>query len=683
MFRPKSPRLDGRTVRSLVFVLLSALYFAGCLWYMEQTPADKRSLSAPALLLIYLALCLLSAAVLLLLRRAGRVSAAAAGGAEGILRSMTLDVIAKLYMPVLICDDAGKIIWYNKAFSQLYYTGEALYGRYLDQFCTADVGEILTSDRPDGVEAGIFMSEHDEHPERFFAIKGYRFPAQGKSYVITFWSDRSELKLAYRKIEGESLIVAYIIIDNLEEMLQVAQEKYRIASANIESILRTWAARVKGVLKEYEKDRYMLLFEAKYLDEMVADRFTILDKVREIRIGESAMPVTISIGISNISGTLAEKETASHAALDLALQRGGDQVVYKTKSGVEFYGGKTKSVQKRTKVRARVIANELAMLISRSSNVLIMGHRYADHDAFGSCIGIAKLAMFCGVPPHIAVNRSDFNIQNLLALIMKKPEYSDVFVDSTEAADLIRSDTLLVVCDVCNPAHFEAPELVDNVENIVIIDHHRKTAEFKFATKVAYIEPSASSASELVTEILEQSLPLGALPKEEADLLLAGILLDTNQFTRNTGVRTFSAALYLRGEGANPADVRMLFRTNLDEFMREAKFESNVVIYRDIIAIAMRDGEEASANDRVAAAKAADKLLSVGGVMASFALVRLDDTIHISARSQGDINVQLILEKLEGGGHFDVAGAQIRGSSMVQTLNRLKKAIDDYLQTLI
>lgn len=222
MFRPKSPRMDGRTIRSLIFVLLSALYFAGCFWYLEHTPADERSLSTLTLLLGYLALCLLAACTLLLLRRAVRVSAAVSGGAEGILRSMTLDVISKLYMPVLICDDTGKIIWYNKAFAQLYYTGEALYGKYLDQFCTADVGEILTSDRTDGVEAGIFMNEHDEHPERFFAIKGYRFPAQGKSYVITFWSDRSELKLAYRKIEEESLIVAYIIIDNLEEMLQVA-----------------------------------------------------------------------------------------------------------------------------------------------------------------------------------------------------------------------------------------------------------------------------------------------------------------------------------------------------------------------------------------------------------------------------------------------------------------------------
>ncbi|MGM9626299.1 MAG: DHH family phosphoesterase, partial [Eubacteriales bacterium] len=434
-----------------------------------------------------------------------------------------------------------------------------------------------------------------------------------------------------------------------------------------------------GLIKEYERNKFLVVFEARHIEEMKAGHFSVMDDIHEVRIGESNMPVTVSIGLAHIDGTYTDKEAAAHAALDLALQRGGDQVVYKTESGVEFYGGRTKSVQKRTKVRSRVFAGELASLIADASNVLIMGHRFADHDCIGSCIGIFKFSEFCGVRANIVINHADPNIRICLSRFEDREDYSDVFVGQAAALDLITSETLLIICDVSNPNNFESPDLYENVRKTVIIDHHRKTGDFKYKPVLTYIEPSASSASELVSEMLEQSLPLGALPKEEADLLLSGILLDTNQFTRNTGVRTFSAALYLRSEGASPADAKMLFRTSLEDFMREAKFESNVIIYRDIIAIAVRDSEGADSDDRIAAAKAADRLLSVSGVMASFALVRVDETVHISARSQGNLNVQLILERLRGGGHYDVAGAQVRGLPMQEVLQQLKAAIDAYL----
>ena len=608
-----------------------------------------------------------------------------------MLHSITLDLISRLYMPVLICDEDGRIIWYNKALSQIFHAGEVLYGRYLDQYCTATVREIRSSDAPDGFPVAVLPTVHahfhnntvfDEERQtlrRDFRVKNYDFTSEGKNYTLLFWNDKRDLVTLEQKMENAESVVGYILIDNLDEVLQYVGEQYRLAAAQVESILNRWIADRDGLIREYERNKYLVVFEARHLEALRESRFSVMDEIHTVRVGESNMPVTISMGLAHVGGTLTEKEAAARAALDLALQRGGDQVVYKTEAGVEFYGGRTKSVQKRTKVKSRVFAGELAALIADASNVLIMGHRFSDHDSIGSCIGIFKFSEFCGVRANVIVNEQDPNIRICLERFAARGDYSGVFVGAAAAQDLITSETLLIICDVSNPYNFESQEIYEAVRKTVIIDHHRKTGELKYTPALTYIEPSASSASELVSEMLEQSLPLGSLPKEEADLLLSGILLDTNQFTRNTGVRTFSAALYLRSEGASTSDAKMLFRTSPDDFMREAKFESNVIIYRDIIAISVRDSDGATADDRIAAAKAADRLLTVSGVMASFALVRVDDTVHISARSQGNVNVQLILERMRGGGHYDVAGAQLRGVPMQTVLEQLKSAIDGYL----
>lgn len=602
-----------------------------------------------------------------------------------ILGNITLDFILKLYMPVVICDESGRIIWYNNAFTKAANPREVLYAKYIDGVCDVTIDRILAdTDSPpeslsaqgdqsydDGVEAVAY--------DRVFRIKGYRITSQGKSYVITVWNERTELKRLAGRLADEETIIAYVMIDNLDELMQFVQEKYRSASAEVEAILKKWADSVGGILKEYERDKFLFLFEARYLDEFIERKFDILDQIREVRIGEGSMPVTVSIGISRVRGTLADKDHDAHASLELALQRGGDQVVVKNAHNTEFYGGRTKTVQKRTKVRARVIANELTLHMAKARNVLIMGHRNPDFDSIGSCIGIARLAMFCGVKCNIVVNKEDAGIRSAISRVEKLPEYSDMFVDNFVGQDMIHPDTLLVITDVNNPAQFAAPDIADNVDTIAIIDHHRKTGDFKRQPAITYIEPSASSACELVAEILEQALPMGGLHREESDVLFAGILLDTKQFSRNTGVRTFSAALYLRSEGANPAEVQYFFKSDLDDFMREAKFSMNVVTYRQIFAISMSDGDGTS-QDRIAAAKAADKLLSVSGVMASFALVHIGDSVHISARSAGNVNVQLILEKIGGGGYYEAAGALLKNITMSSALTSLKEAIDDYMK---
>lgn len=596
-----------------------------------------------------------------------------------IFGTISLDFIQKLYLPVLICDEKGKIVWYNTALSSKFRTRGVLYGKYIDNICNATIERIIKSD-DEGAEISFLSASEiaDENTEVFLA-KGYRVVSKSKIFYITIFDNITEVKKLYAQLEDEETLIAYAVIDNLDELMQYVQELYANASSDVEAILRRHMEKVGGILRDYGHNKFMCVFAAKHLEEFEKDRFSMLDEIREIHVGDTTMPVTISMGISTISGSLYEKERATQAALDMALQRGGDQVVIKTADGVEFYGGKTKTVQKRTKVRARVIANELIMLISAADNVLVMGHKFADFDAFASCIAVVRLAKFCGVQALVVSDRNDKNLSGCFRRLEGNPEYQNLFIDKIEAQDMIQSGTLVVVVDVNNLDFCEAPDVVNTVQNLVIIDHHRKTAEFKSQPKIAYIEPSASSASELMSEFLEQILPQGTLPKVEADLLLAGMLLDTKRFTHNTGVRTFSSALYLRSEGASPIDAQALFKMNIEDFLSEAKFESNVVIYKSVIAIALNDSNENTSVGRVNAARAADRLLGVEGVLAAFALCRIGDTVHISARSQGKINVQLILEKMGGGGHFDSAGAQMQGSSVANTLTMLRAAIDEYL----
>lgn len=621
---------------------------------------------------MYLALTLLSG---IMFRYLGtRVSLSLDSEIKPMLGNITLDLIVKLWMPVLICDESGKIVWYNKAFSALAGAKESFFGHFFDQFTDLPISVVMADDRTDGIDIAAFNG--------FFRVKGYKFNTGSKSYNLTVWNDRTELNRAVKKLSETETLLAYIMIDNFDELMQFVSDKYRSASSEVGEILAKWAQSVGGVLKEYERDKYIFIFESRFMAQFIESKFDILDDIREIRVGESSLPVTVSVGIAQISGTLSDKERAAHAALDMALQRGGDQVVVKNETGMDFYGGRTKTVQKRTKVRARVVANELAAQISKSTRVLIMGHRHPDFDAIGACVGVARLVMMCGVKVNIVLNTHDPNFMRCYERLRVIPEYRDssLFMSAAEAQDAVTPSTLLIIVDVNNRTQYEAPELADIIPNIVIIDHHRKTAEFTNQPVIAYIEPSASSTCELVAEILEQSLPAGMLNKDEADIMYSGILLDTKQFTRNTGVRTFSAMLYLRGEGANPADAQTLFKTELRTFMKEAKYVSDVVIYRSIIAIAADDSPDNTQADRIAVAKAADKLLSIDGVIASFVLCRIGDTIQISARSLGSINVQLILEKLEGGGgHYESAATVVTGATMSETLTRLKESIDEYL----
>ncbi|MBQ5390726.1 MAG: DHH family phosphoesterase, partial [Clostridia bacterium] len=374
-----------------------------------------------------------------------------------------------------------------------------------------------------------------------------------------------------------------------------------------------------------------------------------------------------------------DREAGAREALSMALARGGDQVAYKSEAAMEFFGGNTRPVQKRSSVAAKMRSVELITRISRASGVIIMGHRGADQDCLGASVGIARLAMYCYVKPYIVVDKNDRNTANFMKKFEKLAEYADVFVDENEAQDLINSDTLLTVVDVNNIDHMLSSAIALAVNDAINIDHHRKTdSQRKRDWLMEYIEPSASSASELVAEILEQSIGEGHLLKEEADALLGGILLDTKQFTKSTGTRTFNAAIYLRSSGASIYESAKELKSEFGEFKKQSRILSDLVIYKNRFVIA-KDEEPGEPIDRIAAAKAAETLLSIKGVDAAFALIRIGEETHISARSNASVSVQLILEKMGGGGHLDSAGAKSQ-DPMLHVLEQLKCAIDKYLE---
>jgi c-di-AMP phosphodiesterase-like protein len=568
-------------------------------------------------------------------------------------------LVEKLDSPAMICDEHGNLCWYNKSLAPWIRANDVLIGTSVNSIFKVE-GERRR------VEIG----------KRMYSFDAVGTTSEGKNYIFILLTDCTELIELENKYNGERVAVAFISLDNIEEVMQYAHENFRDAVAEVDEKIRHWIESVGGIIKSYDNDKYIVFFDSSKLDGFIDNRFEILDSVRSTHIGDG-ISVTISMGVSRVSGSLAERQAAAQSALDMALQRGGDQVVYKHDNGIDYYGGRTKGVYKKTNVKARLISRQISTLVTRADNVIIMGHSFGDFDSFGACIGAARLCFGYGAQPLIAIDSANDNFRNCFAKAEILNDYHGIFVDRKQALEHMRKDTLLIIVDVNNFAYTEFPELVEHASAIAVIDHHIQTAEFPPKVKLGYIEPSASSASELVAEMLELGMGSVNLHKEEAELLLAGILLDTKRFTRNTGTRTFSVARYLRGEGADPIEASNLFRVDADSFYKESRFTSAIQIYRGNIAIATVE-EDTDPSYRVLAAEASDRMLSISGIEASFALVRIDNVTYISARSDGTVNVQLILEKLKGGGHFDVAGAQVRDADTDSVLADLIKSIDEY-----
>lgn len=591
---------------------------------------------------------------------------------SSFLSNLALNFLVHSENPIAVVSHLGEIKWFNTAFREIAGDKGVLYGKTLSEHFASGPKASRLRENSEPIPISLHGVEYE--------VSCYRTSSSEKAHCVTVWHDKTEIIRLKKEIEMKSFMVAFVVIDNFSEAVQFMQDKQRTALALIGSTLDAWTSSIGGIIKEYDRDKFVVIFEQRYMETLEENKFDILDKIREIKLDDIDMPFTASIGVSRVGNSLAEKESSARYALDMALQRGGDQAVVKTESSVEYYGGRTKSVQKKTKVRSRVIANELTNLIKQSGNVIVMGHRYADHDSIASCVAVSRLVKYLEKPVNVVVNIHDFNMKKIFESMRNMgDEYIDLFVDREMCGELIKSDTLLVVCDVNNPAFFEVPELYESANSFVIIDHHRKTGEYPIAPKINYVDPSASSVSEMMCEMLEQAVPPGTLLVPEANLLFAGMILDTKQFTKNTGVKTFAAAQYLKGEGADPQSATKLFSTNVTDFMRESLFENNIHIYKNKIAISVYE-KEADQKDKIAASKAADRLLTVEYVCASFVLCTIDGSVHISSRSDGSVNVQLILEALGGGGHYDAAGAQLDGVTLEEALIKLKGAIDGYLE---
>ncbi|MBO5415244.1 MAG: DHH family phosphoesterase [Clostridia bacterium] len=596
-------------------------------------------------------------------------------------------------LPYAVITNSGTVVTVNAAMKSVTGNKDTYFNLNISSLCDLEYQKMIRdsecADEPtqsDGTEDDAQNRSENKIYTANIGSKKYNVSchpvrSNGHTYYMLVFDDVTRLTEITDLHFAETPAVAYIVIDNLEEIAQYVKGSYRAEANQVQNILKDFAENMDGVLREYDRDKYMMIFDRKHLAACIKNKFEILDAVRQVRIGDDSLPVTVSMGIAITGSTLAEREHDALASLDLALQRGGDQVVVKNEKGVNYFGGLTKSQQKRTRVHSRIIANKLCSEISNATNVLVMGHSNPDFDSLGACVGIAALAMYVGVDVKIVTDTQSPNFLSCTEKLVELEEYRNIFVDGVDGMDKYSYGTLLVVVDANNFTILESPELAQNALRTVVIDHHIKKEEFKNEPVLSYIDPSASSASELVSEILEQSFPAGTLKKEEATVLLAGIMVDTKNFTRTVGTRTFSAALYLRGAGANVEIARTFFEEAFDDYRSEALFGAGVEIYRGELAITTSEGT-GSAHDRVAAAKAADKLLTVKQVNAAFALVKVGETVHISARSNGKINVQLILERIGGGGHFDVAGASVADRSLEEAKALLIEAIDNNFEQL-
>ncbi len=594
-----------------------------------------------------------------------------------------------VYLPYAIVSENGRIITVNASMREITGNRDAYFNLDIAELCGVNTEELIRSaDEEGSSETHADDEENTDQPvkktptvtvgSKRFEVFCHPVRTNGHSYYMIVMNDITKLTEITDKHYAQTPAVAYIVIDNLDQIAQYLKGSYRDEANEVEKILKAFAEEMDGVLREYDRDKYIMFFDRKHLNACIKDKFSILDEVRKIHIGDDEIPVTISMGVAITGETLLDREHDALTALDLALQRGGDQAVVKNEKGVNFFGSLTKTQQKRTRVHSRIIANKLQHEISNASNILVMGHRAPDFDSIGACVGIATLAMHYGANVKIVTDTRNASFLACTEKLLELDEYKNVFVDAVDGLGEFNYNTLLIVVDANNFSILEAPEIAEKSNRTIVIDHHIKKEEFKVEPALSYIDPSASSACELVSEILEQSLPAGTLKKEEATILLSGIMVDTKNFTRTVGTRTFSAALYLRAAGANTEVARTFFDEAFEDYRAEALFRTEVEIYRSQIAITMSEGT-GSSQDRIAAAKAADKLLTVKGVNAAFALVKVGDIIHISARSNGSINVQLILERIGGGGHFDVAGAAVADRSLAEAKALLVDAINKQL----
>lgn len=593
-----------------------------------------------------------------------------------------------LELPNALLDESGKVIWANKAFLQI-VGKEKIENKPINSFFDAIGKDKLPVGDVDETEVEFQQYDRDFHaklkkiPMAEMVENSDIFEADGVyegCLVSVYIFDETALKMALRENDNQSLAVGLLYIDNYEEALDSVEEVRRsLLTALIERKVNKYFAAIDGIVRKMEKDKFFFVLRKQSLKQLQENRFDLLEDVKTVNIGNE-MSVTLSIGIGVGGLSYSQNYEYARTSIDLALGRGGDQAVVKAKEGVTYYGGKSQRVEKNTRVKARVKAHALKEIVSAKDKVIVMGHRMTDVDSFGAAVGIYRIAKALGRSAHIVINDVNGSIKPLVDHFVEHEESEEqILVNSAQAVELAGANTCLVVVDVNKPSITECPELLKMCRSIVVLDHHRQSEEIIENATLSYVETYASSACEMVTEVIQYIESGLKLKSAEADCLYGGIVIDTNNFTSKAGVRTFEAAAYLRRNGADVTRVRKMLRDDVEDYRAKAEVVSKATIYKDVFAISIGEAGEAH-NPTIVGAQAANEMLNITGIKASFVLTEYNQTIYISARSIDEMNVQIIMEKMGGGGHLNVAAAQLKDVTLEEATEQLKNTLDEMLK---
>lgn len=544
--------------------------------------------------------------------------------------------------PIIILETDGNVIWRSSKFNKEF--ANVGINSYIDDIAK-EIKIDIENQNTTQIDKQINIEDKIYHViGNFVKIKQKNAKKTSKYMIILYFVDITEKQEILKKYEESKACVGIVMVDNYEEVIQRVQtEEIPQIMAKIEKELYDWANDVQGIMIKKERDTFVFVFEQKFIDKMKEEKFAILDKIKEIR-NEENLQITLSIAISNEGNTNYEKYQSATNAMDIALGRGGDQAVIKTEGKYIFFGGRAQELEKRTKVKARVVAHALEELIENAQNVIIMGHLNADIDSMGSSLGLYRFAKNLNKDAYIVNNKTGLSLNSFVETLEKQDEYKEILVDKNKSLSLITENTLLIVTDTHKKSYVEVPELLDKTEKIVVVDHHRRGTDYIENAILTFHEAYASSAAELVTEIIEYATNDIVLNQIEAESLYAGIMVDTKNFTFKTGVRTFEAAAYLRKYGIDIIKIKKWFQSDLESYNVIADIVKKAEIINETIGIS--EYEEKDKNANLICAKAADELLTISNITASFVIGNLGDKICISGRSIGDINVQIILEKL-------------------------------------
>lgn len=600
---------------------------------------------------------------------------------------MQMKVMKELTVPFAILSEEGQLLWGNDAFVKVAVNKKAARRNIANVFPEIAEGRLPK----DAEEKIVHVRTENQYfravltlvSEDGFVVEDRLVPLDQildtRRMIAMFLYDETEMIQLEERREEENLIIGLLYIDNYDELLDSIDEvRQSLMTALIDRKINKYMQGIDAVSKKIEKDKFLFVFKQRYMKELVASRFSILEEVRNINIGND-QTATVSIGIGVGKGTYVERYEWARAAIDLALGRGGDQAVVKSRDQEQFFGGKRVQIERNTRVKARVKAHALKELIEGKERVVVMGHSIGDVDSFGASVGIYRIAKTLNRKAHIVIDEVNASVKPIRERFYTKEYDEDMLINGEEARDLVDESTLLVIVDVNKGDYTECPELIEQAQSVVVIDHHRQAGDAIAKAVLFYIEPYASSACEMVAEISQYIGSGLKLRPAEAEAMYAGIMIDTNYFSDKTGVRTFEAMAYLRRSGADAVRVRKAFREDINEYKIQAAAIQDTELYLDEYAIAesMSEGIE---SPTVLGAKIANSLLDINMVKASFVLTRYKGKIYISARSIDEVNVQVMMERLGGGGHINMAGAQLQDMDMDQAKERVRQEIDRMIQ---